>query len=475
MKYIPQLLTDMIVSSNTGLEHLHVVIGDHKDFANNRSDDLTKRNFIFGKKVKEEDYYPVVKRNNWTSGTVYNNYKNKDNNDFHVINSSRQVYLCISNNNGVESTVQPTGVSNTPFQTSDGYVWKYMFTVTSADLLKFATDEYIPVKNNANVVSNTVSGSIDHIDVVDGGSNFLAYNTGTIKQVISNRILKLDDSASNTADYYNGSSFNVTNGTGLGLIRSIDNHFANTTGKYIEFSSNVSVSTDSEYIIGPKVTISDREGTGFEGYTTVNSNNEIDEIVVANTGSGYINPSITITTANNTGANTAFDIKNAPRSGHGVNVSQELNSNTSVIVVEFANTVSDLLPNDLDYYSTHLVYGANTDSSQQNTANYGILLGVSNTYSVDDHITGGTSNATAYVYYSNSTHIAVNDTVGTFSNGETITNESNVSSTINIIQDSDVEVSSGTILYSVKHENGIDRSLYTLESFKLILNGQDDN
>ena len=69
------------------------------------------------------------------------------------------VYKCIrsgrdSNGAVVNSTVKPTGTSPTALvetndsgiQTGRGYLWKYMYTVSGADTIKFTTTDFIPVK-----------------------------------------------------------------------------------------------------------------------------------------------------------------------------------------------------------------------------------------------------------------------------------------------------------------------------------------
>ena len=54
----------------------------------------------------------------------------------------------------VNSTVKPTGTVSTSLvtdfryrcSTGDGYIWKYMYTVSASDTIKFVTNDFIPVK-----------------------------------------------------------------------------------------------------------------------------------------------------------------------------------------------------------------------------------------------------------------------------------------------------------------------------------------
>lgn len=59
--------------------------------------------------------------------------------------NDNNVYKCIDNNGGAESTVNPYGISYSNITTSDGYVWKYMYTVPTALANKFSTITDIPV------------------------------------------------------------------------------------------------------------------------------------------------------------------------------------------------------------------------------------------------------------------------------------------------------------------------------------------
>jgi hypothetical protein len=73
------------------------------------------------------------------------------------------VYKCISNNFGSISTAKPSGKSTSIVQTADGYRWKYMYSLTDADLLKFLTTNYMAINVNDDVVSTAVPGTIDSI------------------------------------------------------------------------------------------------------------------------------------------------------------------------------------------------------------------------------------------------------------------------------------------------------------------------
>ena len=80
---------------------------------------------------------------------------------FYVITDEYKVYKCLGNASGVPVTDKPTststaaGISQT---TSDGYQWKYMFTLTTANIERFYTSSWIPVKTLSSDDGTTIDG-----------------------------------------------------------------------------------------------------------------------------------------------------------------------------------------------------------------------------------------------------------------------------------------------------------------------------
>ena len=110
----------------------------------------------------------VVPRYNWSSGTFYDAYDDKstgNSNPYYVVNSNQQVYMVLRksiSNTGVAiaSTVEPTGnTTGAPFKTSDGYVWKMIYSISSATANKFQSANFMPVefidKDSAGGVDGT--------------------------------------------------------------------------------------------------------------------------------------------------------------------------------------------------------------------------------------------------------------------------------------------------------------------------------
>lgn len=126
----------------------------------------------FGKRITTSNVRRLIRRINWTQGTKYEIYRhdysisNLSPNtrstrlydaNYYVMNSDYRVYICIDNGSsgttpeGNASQDEPTFTDLEPSkagESGDGYTWKYLFTVTPSDIIKFDSTEYITVPNN---------------------------------------------------------------------------------------------------------------------------------------------------------------------------------------------------------------------------------------------------------------------------------------------------------------------------------------
>ena len=131
---------------------------DHLEDQNN-----ARRQFIGLQKLTSADVSHVVKRYDWTTGRSYTAWDSDDANiydkEFYVLTNEFKVYKCLRNNNGGQSTVQPTHTTADPVNLSDGYTWKYMYSITTADSEKFLTNAYMPVKTVPLTVEVTVAAA----------------------------------------------------------------------------------------------------------------------------------------------------------------------------------------------------------------------------------------------------------------------------------------------------------------------------
>lgn len=156
------------------------------------------RNMIGAKKVTGNDLYHCIPRIDWQPGTVYDRYDHctcslilfNPNTKFYIVTPNWDVYKCISNNNGAPSQNVPIQKITTGTVTEvDGYTWKYMYSISPSEQLRFTTNEFIPVKTlnyddgslQWKVQDNALDGGLEYIQVVDGG----AYYTDNSKMWIS--------------------------------------------------------------------------------------------------------------------------------------------------------------------------------------------------------------------------------------------------------------------------------------------------
>lgn len=122
------------------------------------------------KKVSDGDISLVIPRNAWKTGNVYYQFNDSvaSNTLFDapmvVINSNYQVYKCLSNNFGGASTVEPQGtgfaannIVKHDLISQDGYLWKYMYTITTPQWAKFGTSTFMPVSDDATVTLNAAN------------------------------------------------------------------------------------------------------------------------------------------------------------------------------------------------------------------------------------------------------------------------------------------------------------------------------
>lgn len=153
-----------------------------------------QKKIIAAKKITDADVNRVIKGNYFTAGTVYDMFDDSEDmsqKNFYIavkeVSGAFSVWKCLYNNKGLPATVPPTYSSTAALEnfqiTSDGYIWKFMYRVTSEIAKKFSTNIVIPVQENATVKNNAVDGSIDVIFVDDSGRNYNSYCYGNFKQI----------------------------------------------------------------------------------------------------------------------------------------------------------------------------------------------------------------------------------------------------------------------------------------------------
>lgn len=321
---------------------------------------------ICGKRITSSDVAQMILRRDWMAGTVYTPYTQDATNlltsNFYVVHlesGSYNVFKCIDNNGGIASTAAPllsqTSADDDFYFTSDGYQWKYMYSISSTEYSKFATSTYVPVYVNANVVGNAVSGAIQSIQLTNRGSGYSSYCNGFFQEVRvggNPLVFALDaTTASSNANFYINSAVKISSGPGSGQQKLITGYTVSGSTRRIIIDSPFSTAptTASKYDISPLVQIIG-DGSGATARATVNStSNSIQRIEITDRGEGYTYASVVITgntgvinvSTGSTTTNTAVaKVIISPKGGHGSNAAAELGSSYVGLSAEFNSALS---------------------------------------------------------------------------------------------------------------------------------------
>jgi hypothetical protein len=207
------------------------------------------RSMFVAKQIYSSDISPVIQRIDWISGTTYDYYRDDVNMfevnpsgalilNFYVRNRYDQVFKCLWNNNDGPSTQEPffqpgSYGTNNIYVGSDGYKWKYMYTIDVGVKRKFMDSRWIPVPVSSitpNPIQTSAGfGDIEVINVTGGGSGYDSANatitvtitgdgtgaTGTAEtsgDQITNIVL------ANTGSNYTYANVSITSALGSGAL-----------------------------------------------------------------------------------------------------------------------------------------------------------------------------------------------------------------------------------------------------------------
>ena len=152
------------------------------------------------KKITTSDIRQVIPKRVWTSGNTYDYYRHDYSrskvaavsgatslysSSYYVLNKDYRVYICLQNGtspdnpNGKPSLDEPTFIDLEPRSagtSGDGYIWKYLYTISPGDIVKFESTDFMPVPSNwesstenAAVRNNAVEGSIKTVIITNKG------------------------------------------------------------------------------------------------------------------------------------------------------------------------------------------------------------------------------------------------------------------------------------------------------------------
>ena len=409
-----------------------------------------RANLLALKKVAASDISHVVTRYNWASGTTYDDWDSNDPNifdkKFYVLTSEFKVYKCIFSP-GSASTIQPVQTLTAPTAESDGYIWKYMYTISTADSEKFLTTSYMPVK--------TVS---------------LAYASDSAAEA-----------ALSEADYaqYLNQKASRDHAKAGGIERIV----VTQAGSGYDSKPTVTISGDGS---GADVQAAQVTMAGSGGTQTVSS------IALTDKGTDYRVAKVSFSGGTPDTVAQARAVL-APKQGHGVDPVRELGSFFISLNTKLDNSSGDDITTGNDFRQVLLL----KDPQIHNAAAYGgaaatadvikpmsgldVASGTIANLQVDEVIVGNSGNSpTAFVTQVDTTNGIVyyhqNDKTGfePFDNGETIQGQTSntslvlESSNANVVSGTGVDRRSGELLF-LENRAPISRSATQIEDIKVII------
>lgn len=397
------ILANTFVSSFSDSTH-YFFAGNHlnsntvPDIYDNSQDTVLKvyYNMIFGKRIRENDTSLMIRRVDWQSNTVYSSYDHRAQNlydtNFYVSvteGTQTDVFKCLENGSNSYSIVAPSRLnvnSNNDdfYYPSDGYRWKYMYSVSSANFSKFATPDFIPVYTDAGARASAKNGAIDVIKVENAGAGYSNYLTGTL--LASDLRLNgsgvkyaLSGNSVNTAnDFYSGCYMSITSGAGNGQYRKIINYSSNSSYNFVTIENPFDISNSPEngstYEIYPSVNIvgDGSETTAAEARAIINpSGNSISRIEILKTGLDYNLAAASVVYANNVGVTTEAVIVPiySPKNGHGYDPAKELGGTYASVSVQLNGSESNTIPVLNDYSEIGIIKSPQFNQVTLNLAN----------------------------------------------------------------------------------------------------------
>ena len=318
---------------------------------------------LAAKKIGTTDITYSIPRRNWANSTVYDMYEHNVSasntttsgatslytSTFYFMTSDYRVYKVIDNNAGAAySGSEPTSTANTVFSLG-GYVLKYMYTLTSAEIEKYLTTEFMPVSTDSTVSTAAVDGAIESLSITAGSG----YTNGTYYAAV----------------YGDGTNQGTANGA---IVR-----ITVASGAIKAFG--VTAGTD---------TTIHAAGAGYT-YGSVNL------------GAGYTFSDTSLSSASNMGgAGGVVAVQIGPKGGHGNDAVRELGGHYVMLNTTLTQAEGDDFSTANDFRRVGLVvdptdYGTSTVSTAATRRQtYALkLTSTSGTYDPDEKISQTTTNA----------------------------------------------------------------------------------
>ena len=220
------------VATGSGTTDWNTNVPDPKDMFKEQNDYFDT--MIALKKVTTQDVRRMIRKVNWNAGVKYDMYRHDYNSsnlakvtsatnlyeaNYYVVNEDFKVYICLNNGTDPENPKGRPSLDQPKFtdlepraagSSGDGYVWKYLYTISPSDIIKFDSLEFVPVPSDwgtgdtADIKNNAVPGEIKVVSITNRGSGyillqerirtFLSLEMGQVEELASLSVLmeKLD-------------------------------------------------------------------------------------------------------------------------------------------------------------------------------------------------------------------------------------------------------------------------------------------
>jgi hypothetical protein len=361
---------------------------------------------LFLKRIQADNLRLVILRYDWTNGTAYTAYSettDMSGKAYYVMTPEYNVYKCMGSNG--QSRIMPTGRSTNVITLSDGYKWKYVYTVPE-DYLGFITLEYIPVfigsadfPDQHLIERNSKPGSLDSVSLTASISpafnksftnarfcktmpTFFA-DTGFTANVSGSTHISFDVSGEVSVEpgnsYWNNYGIQVVDGTGIGqyfrIINSYKGGNAGVSYHYASIYPAISrslVDSVSMIKIVPYVSV-DGDGQDAVVVPTMNSAKKISGLSILRAGTNYTYAKPRIVTESDsvsigsqvTALNDSITTSLSIPIGHGANAIKELGSSDMMIIVDVDGIETGKISSRNDYRQFGIVknpylYGGTT-------------------------------------------------------------------------------------------------------------------
>src|SRR5574343_247524 len=426
------LYVENLIQNDSYHGSLYFFIGKSSEWLDENSPDLLKGNdnsnyndiddLIALKRINPSDVKLGIPRYDWTINTLYQEYnanlKSIVNplypnifytNPFYVITDELNIYKCLDNNNNSLSTIKPSGTSTGIITLSDGYVWKYLATISAQDAANSLTEQFIPVEyknfndgsNQWNVQQASQPRSISNFSIISQTGQF----TTPLSEIqgdgtgLSVSVIKATDNTisqiipTDSGQNYDSNTYVIIKETG------VSGSGALATANLLKGAIN-SITLDNIGLLysNGAIVLIEGDGTGAELSVTIGQDDSIASIDIIHGGQDYTYANLFII-AGSVGCIAKGNL--SPVLGHGYNIVSELCANALIFGIRLQTNDYFITGVDSDFRKFGLIVNAKDINGNYLTEQFNMgknhpnFLTATNVNKLQDN-----KGSLLYVYYS---------------------------------------------------------------------------